>query len=107
MELKDICEAAFYHMEEYQITLTELIQVSGLTMEEIQVLIEFGVLSPKGDEQTDWLFSDNCILLARKAKKLGRDFELTPVGIALLLLYQAKIHELEDRLRALECHLLK
>ena len=107
MKSNKICEAIFVHKEEYRITLSELKEVSGLRIEEIQELVEFGVLEPDGEDPSNWLFTSHSLTIARRAFKLKRDFDLKPAGIALALTYRDRIYELEKRIRELECHLFK
>ncbi|MGA1871673.1 MAG: chaperone modulator CbpM [bacterium] len=102
---KDICDALFFHREHIHITLRELKEVSMLTSEEIQELVEFGILRPIGNEPDSWLFTSHCMTLARRALRLKKTFDLKPAGLALALIYQEKIRELEKRIHELECYL--
>lgn len=107
MEIKDICDALFSQLEKDRLASSELIQGYGITIEELHALVEFGIIDPEGGEPSSWSFSYNCISVVKKASHLKRDFELSPLGIALVLLYQKRIHELEDHIKTLECYLLK
>jgi chaperone modulatory protein CbpM len=100
-------ESLFCLREDRRISLTELKQVSGLTIREIEELVDFGVLEAQGKDPDKWIFSSHCITVVRKAVRLKKDFDLNPSGIALALTYQEQIQELETRLQELECQLLK
>lgn len=86
------------------VTLTELSESSGLTTIEIRELVELGAFEPQAEEP-EWLFTARSIELARTARRLRTDFELNAAGVALVLAYVERIHELERRLRELECQL--
>jgi chaperone modulatory protein CbpM len=108
MEKKDICEAEFFHYEEKTVSFSKLTQVSGLGADILEELIEFGVVEPKEGKSPDsWIFSSHAITIARKASKLKGDFDLLPAGIAIALTYQKRIQELEERIKELECQLMR
>lgn len=108
MKEKDICDAEFFHYEEKMVSFSKLTKVSGLGAEILEELIEFGVLEPKEGESPDsWIFSSYAITIARKASKLKVDFDLLPTGIAIALIYQKRIQELEERVKELECQLMR
>lgn len=88
------------------IALDELTQASGLHEEQIAELVEFGVFEPRR-QANDWMFSARCIVKARQAARLQRDFELDSAGLALALTYLERIESLEHQLRQLECQLLR
>lgn len=86
------------------ISLSELAESSGLTAVEIRELVELGAFEPR-TEGPEWLFPATTIELARTARRLRADFELSPPGLALVLAYVERIRELERRLHELECQL--
>lgn len=89
------------------ITFVELQRASGMSETEIGELVEIGVFEQGTHDKVGWVFSSRCISQARTAQRLRNDFELNTQGIALALTYLERIRELENRLRELECHLLK
>ena len=107
MNQESINEGLFCLREDRRVSLTELKQVSGLTVREIEELVDFGVLKVQGKDPDNWIFSSHCITVAHKAIRLKNDFDLNPSGIALALTYLERIQELETRLNELECQLLK
>lgn len=86
-----------------KISLLELAKASGLHPEEIETLIDFGVLEPSQANIDGPDFPLLCLVLARRAYRLRVDFELNPPGVALALTYLQRIEDLEARLHELEC----
>lgn len=89
---------------ETTVALETLVQASGLPRETVIELVEWGVFQPRGEP---WTFASRTVVLARRAARLARDFELDPAGLALTASLLERIDELEARLRELECQLLK
>lgn len=87
----------------HKLSLHELAAASGLRPEEIETLVDFGVLEPLTVAQETLNFPAFCLVLARRAYRLRVDFELNPPGIALALTYLQRIEDLEARLHELEC----
>lgn len=92
--------------DETYVELDELTQASGLAATQIVELTEFGVFEPRR-EANGWRYSARCILRARQAARLQRDFELDSTGLAVALTYLDRIETLEHQLRELECQLLR
>lgn len=80
-------------------SLQHVAAVSGLSEADVLDLVETGVLAPVGDEPESHMFYTECIVVARKARRLRDDFELNADGLALVL-------KLLDRVDALESELL-
>lgn len=93
--------------EATEIALEELLAASGLARGELLELVELGVFAPRGADEAAWRFSSRAILLGRRAARLRDDFGLNPPGMALALAYLERIEALEQRLRELECQLLR
>jgi chaperone modulatory protein CbpM len=86
------------------IALDELVAASGLPRETVVGLVEWGVFQPAGEP---WMFASRTVILARRAARLRRDFDLDLPGLALTASLLERIDELEARLRELECQLLR
>lgn len=84
------------------VSLTEVVASSGLSAHEVEELIELGVLEPCAGRGAEPAFEVHSIELARLARRLQLDFELPLAGVALVLAYRSRVHELEARLRVLE-----
>lgn len=92
--------------DETYIELDELGQASGLDAAQLIELTEFGVFESH-HEADSRRYSARCIIKARQAARLQRDFDLDATGLALALAYLDRIESLERRLRELECQLLR
>ncbi len=62
-------------------------------------LVDEGVLQPTGQGPQDWVFEGSALRTARSALRLGRDLELNPQGVALVLDLLAQNELLRARLR--------
>ena len=91
--------------EDRRLPLTELCDLSGLSEAELRELVDYGALAPAEAATEHWVFSMRSITVARTARRLREDFELEPHGVALVLAYLERIHELEDALRDLRAQL--
>jgi chaperone modulatory protein CbpM len=80
--------------EEVVFSLAELSRASGAAHEQLQALVNEGLLQPSGRGPADWRFSGLSLPLARTALRLSRDLELSPTGVVLVM-------ELLDEIRAL------
>jgi chaperone modulatory protein CbpM len=91
--------------EDRRLPGSELCDLSGLSEAELRELVDYGALAPAGEVTESWVFSMRSITVARTARRLREDFELEPHGVALVLAYLERIHELEDALRGLRAQL--
>lgn len=85
------------------VTLIELAECSGFSESELRDLIDLGAFSPLDPEQPEPRFDARCIVAARIARRLRRDFELDVHGLAVALSLLERVQELEaevNRLRA-------
>jgi chaperone modulatory protein CbpM len=94
--------------EHHELTLMELVELSGLSVQELQHLVDCEALLPvaavdpaAGFSAADTRFSQNCLDLVRAASRLRNDFELDANGLALALRLLTRIRELEAELREL------
>jgi chaperone modulatory protein CbpM len=106
-----------------QVSLAELVSASGLALEQLVELIEYGVFEPVNRAPMDqpvknraartaqdrpaieWRVTSHSLYVARRAARLQRDFELDAGSIALTLSLLERIDELERELHNLRCHL--
>src|SRR5580658_2379227 len=77
-----------------------LAEVSGLSQEEIDELIDIGVIVPLDNMAQPKLFQMRYVVTASKARKLRDDFELDLRGMALALTLMRRIDELQEELKA-------
>jgi len=92
------------------VPFTDLIGASGLAMEQLVELVEYGVFEPADASERSllpmqWRVSSQSIFVARRAARLQLDFGLDTAGIALALSLLEHIDDLERRLHDLQCHL--
>jgi len=93
--------------DHHQYTLTELVELSGLSAAELQHLVDCEALLPVAAEPAASLdaaearFGAHCLALARTASRLRNDFDLDANGLTLTLRLLDRIHELETELNDL------
>ena len=103
--VEEPCDALWPDDDRQRLALRELAEVSGLTESELHELVEYGALTPAEPVEGQWVFSMTSITVARTASRLRAEFELEPHGVAVLLAFLERIHELEARLRDAEARL--
>ena len=93
--LVDLTEVKWL-IDSHLVSYDELTQLSGLTISDLQHLLDNGVLSPHDHESNQ--FSSTSIILLRKVARLKEDFELDVNGMCLSLTLLQKINTLEQQL---------
>ncbi|MEQ1772534.1 MAG: chaperone modulator CbpM [Burkholderiales bacterium] len=103
--------------EHHEFSLTEFVELSGLSVDELQHLVDCDALlpvvavNPAAAEMAADLsaaearFSAQCLTLARAASRLRNDFDLDTNGLTLTLRLLNRIDELEAELLALRAQL--
>ena len=91
------------------ITVAELVEQSGLSEDELAVLVDCGALEPRERAGAlepreragaSWRFSARCVVTARTARRLRDDFALDDThAVAILLRLMQRIEALERDLR--------
>lgn len=89
------------------LTLEELVELSGLSSELLIKLVDYGALAPVEPQQQarpgQLRFTSDCVVAVRTASRLREDFDLDANAISVALMLIERIHELEARLRELQC----
>ena len=85
--------------QEVEFSLLELCRACSTDSGQLMLLVEEGVLTPRGDAPHEWRFEGSALRRARAALRLGRDLELTPAATALVLDLLDEIDTLKARLR--------
>jgi chaperone modulatory protein CbpM len=80
-------------------SIEHLVEVSGLSLEEVNDLVQSGAIVPVDTETKPDSFYLQYVVAARTARRLRDDFELDRHGMALALLLLRHIHELETKLQ--------
>ena len=100
----DITEALWLD-EHHEFTQTELIEFSGLSVQDLQHLLDCEALLPVAAAESDAgpgaveaRFNAQCLSLARTASRLRDDFDLDANGLTLSIRLLARIRELEAEL---------
>jgi chaperone modulatory protein CbpM len=88
-----------------EVTLGELVQLSGLSEADLHEMVEFGALVPTRPGETQWTFSGECVLRIQAAGRLRDDFGLDTNALMVALKLLDRIRTLEDDLRALRAQL--
>lgn len=88
--------------EQHEVTLDELVELSGLSRQELHQLVESGALIPNNQAADTWHFSSHCIVSIRTLSRLKQDFELEQNALGLLLVFLERIRKLEFELRELD-----
>ena len=98
-------EQAMWLHEQHELLLEELCELSGLSETELRELVDYGVLAPVDSDAGHWSFSADRLVVARSARRLRRDFELDPHGLALVVTLLERVRDLEEELRDLRARL--
>lgn len=92
--------------EQHDVSLEDLVELSGLSLEELKYLVESGALTPISQTEEkpseDWHFSSHCVISIRTLSRLKRDFELEPNSLGLMLVFLERIRTLELKLHGLD-----
>ncbi|MGH8306895.1 MAG: chaperone modulator CbpM [Gammaproteobacteria bacterium] len=91
--------------EHHELSLRELAELSGLPETELRELVDCGAITPLTPEAPAWTFGADCVVAARTAARLRRDFDLDSQGLALALTLIEHVNALEARLRRLDAQL--
>ena len=79
-------------------TVDELCLACSVDAKGITELVEHGVIEPIGEVGADWRFTSLAIVRIAKAKRLGRDLNLNPPGLAVVLDLLDEIDDLRAQL---------
>jgi chaperone modulatory protein CbpM len=103
--------------EHHAFSLTEFVALSGLSVAELQHLVDCDALSPvmtvdpaavepaASGGAADVRFGADCLALARAASRLRNDFDLDANGLTLALRLLDRIRELEAELHDMRAQL--
>jgi chaperone modulatory protein CbpM len=92
---------ALYFDERGEVSLAQLIEISGLTEADLRELVDYGALAPVDPAASSWTFDAHSTTLARTARRLRSDLELDTHALSLILTFIERIDALESELRAL------
>jgi len=92
--------------EQLEIEIDDLVRATGLRVDEIVELVEYGVFEPAGSAPVEWRFSARSIALGRRACRLRTDFDLDVPALALVAALLERVDELETEVVRLRAQLL-
>jgi len=84
--------------EQVEFTLVELCQASQTEQELVVTWVLEGILEPRGATPENWRFGGDALRRACVARRLARDLEINPPGVALALDLLEDIAALRARL---------
>ena len=90
--------------EQRIISLTELVEVSGLTEAELIELVQGGII-PAREAGVELSFSARVVTIARTACRLRDDFELDTRGLGVALKLLERVQDLEAEIARLRAQL--
>jgi chaperone modulatory protein CbpM len=87
------------------VSLTELVEVSGLGEDELRDLVQTGALPARDVPGGGLAFSARVVTMARTACRLRDDFELDTRGLAVALRLLERVRDLEGEIARLRAQL--
>jgi chaperone modulatory protein CbpM len=81
----------------YVLTLTEITQCVRIPAETIIVIVDHGIVEPRGQRPEEWQFEPHMLATLRRAIRLQQDLELDWAGIAVALSLIEKLHQLRGQ----------
>jgi chaperone modulatory protein CbpM len=93
-------------MDEHQlIDLNELIEISGLTREELLELVQGGAIPVREMQGARYVFSAQVVTVARTACRLRDELELDTTGLGVALRLLERVRDLEAEIAHLRAQL--
>ena len=95
-------------LEQAEISVEELAEMSGLPAELLRELVDDGALAPINEQAVsdaqvgNWSFSAECLVAVRTARRLREDFDLDVNALSVALPLIERIQQLEAQLRDLQ-----
>ena len=91
--------------EHREISLRDLIELSGLREAELLELVHCGAIQAQGQPEAGYRFSARVITVARTACRLRDDFELDTRGLSVALRLLERVRTLEEEIGRLRAEL--
>lgn len=88
--------------EEVELTFSDFRRICRLTVKEVHILVEEGIVEPSGGDGEEWRFDGASVPRARRALQLHRDLGVNWAGAALALELLDELREVRARLQRLE-----
>jgi chaperone modulatory protein CbpM len=91
--------------EQRVVSLAELVEISGLTREELTELVHGGAIPVREIHDHGWTFSARVVSVARTACRLRDELELDLSGLTVALRLLDRVQELEGEIAHLRAQL--
>ena len=97
--------------EHPEVSLEELVELSGLSSELLIELVEYGALAPierasaVGVQSMQWRFTSDCVIAVQAVSRLRQDFDLDANALSVAMMLIERIHDLEAQLQELRSQL--
>lgn len=99
-------EAEVMWLDEHRaVTLRELVEVSGLSEQELLELVHAGAIPAHGSAGSGYTFSARVVTVARTACRLRDDLELDVRGLSVALRLLERVADLEAEIARLRAQL--
>jgi chaperone modulatory protein CbpM len=95
-------EPELLHSTEPECSLEEICSSCRVEESFVAALVEHGAIDASGTPRSGWRFARAAVVRVAKARRLERELELNPAGIALALDLIEEIEQLRRRLSAIE-----
>jgi len=93
-------------LDEHRVlSLTELVEISGLTREELTELVHGGAIPVREVHNSTWTFSGQVVSVARTACRLRDELDLDLCGLTVALRLLERVKELEGEIAHLRAQL--
>jgi chaperone modulatory protein CbpM len=114
----ELTEAQWLH-DQAELSIEQLIELTGLSRDLLRELVDYGALSPinppgpvhantPADEgatsipEAHWTFAADCVVAVRTVRRLRDDFDLDANALSVALMLIERIQKLEAQLRDLQ-----
>ncbi len=77
-------------------TLSEVTVCTRLSTEAVQTIVEFGIVTPRGQQPEEWQFDTYMLATLRRACRVQSDLELDWAGTAVALELISELEQLRE-----------
>jgi chaperone modulatory protein CbpM len=84
------------------LSLMELTEKSGVSVEIVIEMVQFDIIHPKGQEPESWRFAVSALHRLQKALRLQQDLEINLAGVALTLDLVEEVDRLKSEIARLK-----
>mgnify|MGYP003626422287 CR=1 FL=1 len=88
--------------DDKQYSLAEVCEICNTQETFIIRIVEHGILEPKGESTSEWVFSSNHLVKAKKSARLYNDLSINIEGVSLAIDLLEELNELRQKIRLLE-----